>query len=94
MNGSTVETFEESAPPSVAAANHFTRVLSGKPLKYTVRIFSADSRIVEFQSGATPKLKFEAEDQHLWIETDGYPDNYPVCRYEPGMFITCEKNPL
>ena len=66
------------------------RVLTGKPLKFTVRIYKNSGEVVEFQTNDKPKPEFNAEDRCLWIEC-GY-DN-PVMRYEPGMVMLTEENP-
>lgn len=80
--------------PSQHEANHALRVLSGKPLKFTIRIHKPDGSVIEFQAEGPPKVVFNTEARTLWIEqySSAY-TNPMVCPFEPGMIILTEENP-
>jgi len=88
MNGKT----DETEVPSQSAANKVLRVLTGKPLKYTVRIHKADGSVIEFQSNCKPDLKWDNEARSLWIKHGEY-DGTPIMPYEAGTLIMTEENP-
>lgn len=68
------------------------RVLSGKPLKYTVTLHLPDGSRVEFQSNTTPKVKFHDEARCLWLCAGDYSAD-PVMEWVPGAIILTEENP-
>lgn len=77
---------------SQSSSNAVDRILSGKPLKYTITIHKADGSKIEFQSDKNASLDWNNESRSLWIVTDNYPKNY-ICEYEKGMVIIQEENP-
>jgi len=83
--------------PSKAEANKVLRVLEGKPLNYTIRVYRASGVTLEFQSNETPKLKFDQELRTVLLfgKVEQYDGNteYPMLEWHPGDIITCEKNP-
>lgn len=78
--------------PSIHDANQVIRVLTGKPMKYTVRIFRENGQAVEFQSENVPKLDWDNEARALWIKEGGY-GGAPIIRHEHGMIVLTEENP-
>lgn len=86
MNG------KETELPSQSGANALTRVIVGKPLKYTIVIHKADGSAIEFQSQETASLIFDTEARALWIKQKGY-EGGPIMAWEPGMIILVEENP-
>lgn len=78
--------------PSQHEANNLIRVLSNKPLKFTVRIFLPDGRAVEYQSDNKASILWLDAARTLWIFSAGY-DGTPICEYVPGSVILCEENP-
>lgn len=77
---------------SQSASNAVDRILSGKPLKYTITIHKADGTKIEFQSEKPASLDWNNETRSVWIITESYPKNY-VCEHERGMVIFTEENP-
>ncbi len=77
--------------PSVQAANSVMRVLTDKPLKFTVTVHKADGSKIEFQSDDAPKLHYDDQARALWIASGTYA-NVPIMAYEQGMIITTEEN--
>lgn len=77
---------------SQSASNAVDRILSGKPLKFTITIHKPDGGKIEFQSDKPASLDWNNESRSLWIITADYPKNY-VCEHERGMVIIQEENP-
>lgn len=79
--------------PSNHEANKVLRVLKGERLKYTVRLFLPDERVVEFQLNRAPNIKFFDEDRCLWLHgsDDGYSDR-PIMKWIEGAIILTEEN--
>lgn len=87
---------EEFLPeePSQHEANKMVRVLTGRRLKFTNRVFLVDHRILEFQTKNRPKIEFNQEARSLWlVEKDGYSDNVPIMEFPAGAIILSEENP-
>lgn len=82
---------------SQAHANKVARMLSGKQLRYTVRILRKDGTEVEFQAGSTPKLDYNTEARRMVLEcraaADDYDTRYPVANWADVQAVTCEENP-
>lgn len=79
--------------PSIHEANKVVRVLTGKQLKFTIRIHKADGTVVELQSNGVPKLDWNTEARALWINCGDYPSTSPIMPHELGMIILAEENP-
>lgn len=75
--------------------NKAIRVLRGdKPLKYTVCLYLADGKAVEFQSPNTPMLSWNEATRTVWLYNGGsYGDNAPIMEWIPGTIMTIEENP-
>lgn len=84
---------EQTKNPSIHETNKAVRVLSGKPMKFTVRIHMANGSIIEYQSDNTPQLDWSNDARALWIKDGGYGGGGPVVQHEPGMVILTEENP-
>lgn len=78
--------------PSVHESNKVARVLSGKPLKYTVRVHNPDGSVVEFQAALKPNLGFFVEDRSLWLMGSDYGTN-PIMKWVDGSILLVEENP-
>lgn len=82
----------QTDPPNQTAANKIMRVLSGNPLKYTVRVHKADGSVIEWQSDTKPKLNYENEARALFLADGEYGSN-PIMEWEDDMIILTEENP-
>ncbi len=73
-------------------ANKVLRVLSNKPLKFTVRVHLPDDRIFEWQAADRPTVKWNDHARGLWLYHGQYGDC--VCMAWPdGAILLCEENP-
>lgn len=82
----------KSTEPSQHEANKMIRVLTGRTLKFTCRMFYPSGACIEFQTDDQPKLDWNAEARALWYTQGGY-GGAPICPVEPGMVVLCEPNP-
>lgn len=88
MNGESTENASQHE------ANKMVRVLSGKPLKLTVRVYLPDGRVVEWQADEPPKLEFKVECRALWLVGGEYPNAHPVMAWVEGSILLVEPNPV
>ncbi len=76
--------------------NKVVRVLTGKRLKFTVRVHRLSGDVVEFQTDFLPKLEWNHETRGLTLimkgSTEVY-DTFVVMEWETGMVMTWEANP-
>lgn len=77
--------------PSQHDANKVVRVLSGKPLKYTVRVHKPDGSILEYQSVGKPVVEFHNEARALWLRESDYGSF--VMAWQDGSILLVEENP-
>lgn len=70
------------------------RVLEGKRLKLTVRVYLPDGPAVEWQAEKAPTLAFLPESRGLWL-VQSVPDytSAPIMPWKEGMIMLVEVNP-
>jgi hypothetical protein len=73
-------------------ANKALRVLSGKPLKFTIRLHRLSGGVVEWQSDSNVTVKWNDEARCLWFTQGGY-DTRPIMPYQDGDMLLTEENP-
>jgi len=80
---------------SQGEVNKVLRVLSGKPLKYTVRLLLKDGTEREFQAENPPSLDYNSEARDLFLIAQATGDyiSYPIIRWSEVQMMNCERNP-
>lgn len=78
---------------SQAAVNEAIRVLSNKPLKFTVTVHKPNGEKIEFQTEREPKLDWNepARCLYLYIGVESY-TYVPAMRWQDDYIMTVEKN--
>lgn len=75
-------------------ANKAIRVLSEKPLKYTVRVNLPDGKVVEWQTEKAVRIEFNSDARALWLhQAVGDYSSYPVMEWPKGAILLMEENP-
>lgn len=75
-------------------ANKAIRVLSGKPLKYTVRVYIPDGRVIEFQTEKLVKVEYNSDTRAIWLhQSVGDYSSVPVMQWIEGSILLMEENP-
>lgn len=75
-------------------ANKVIRVLSGKPLKYTVRVHQPDGSVIEFQTDKLVKVEYNSDTRAIWLhQSVGDYSSCPVMQWVPGSICLMEENP-
>jgi hypothetical protein len=69
--------------------NKTVRILSGKNLKYTIRILFRDGTEWECQSNDKPRLDYSSESRSCLIR-DGY--DSPICAWDNVAVMKVEEN--
>lgn len=83
---------QDQAAHSVHEVNKAIRVLSGKPLKHTVRVHKTDGAVIEWQCEEKPELKWHDESRCLTLRDGAYPHSV-IMMWEAGMICLTEENP-
>jgi len=82
---------------SQGEVNKVLRVLSGKPLKYTVRLLLKDGSERELQADTVPKLEYNLQDRGLFlcgqVVSDDYTSTFPIIKWAEVSMMNCERNP-
>ena len=78
---------------SQAAVNEAVRVLTQRPLAFTVVIHMKNGTVYEVQSKKEPKIKWsnESRSSQLCVDVDSY-DFSPVCEWSEVGAVFTEKN--
>lgn len=84
---------KETGNPSVHEANKALRVLTGKRLKYTLRLHLPDGKVTEWQSDKTPSLDWDNNSRSVWLVQRGSDySNVPLMQWVDGAVLLVEEN--
>jgi hypothetical protein len=76
--------------------NRAVRMLTSKPLKFTIRVQRKDGSVIEIQSDHPCKTDFNVETRSLLLVTKvsgEYGSEYPICDWSAVDYVQMEENP-
>ena len=75
--------------------NKVVRVMSDKPLKFTIRLLMKSGELVELQSDEQPNAVYDSGVGEKVLRHDAGGNGYAIiCRLDDLLVAQCEKNPV